>query len=61
MCKQLSYPVVAQESAEVGRHLLVDQLDKAGAVNSIDGGEDATREQTELQELCNGLILGRFC
>lgn len=55
-----TYPVIAQESAEVGRLLLVDQLDKAGTVHSIDGGEDAAREQTELQELCYGLVLCGF-
>lgn len=58
---QVSYPVVAQEGAEVGRLLLVDQLDKAGAVNCVDGREDAAREQTELQKLCYGLILRGFC
>lgn len=57
----MSYPVVAQEGAEVGCLLLVDKLDKAGAVHGIDGREDAAREQTELQELRYGLILCGFC
>lgn len=46
--KIFSYPVVAEESTEVWCLLLVDQLHKAGAVHSIDGGEDAAREQAEL-------------
>lgn len=57
----VSYPVIAQKGAEVGRLLLVDQLDKASAVHGVDGREDAAREQTELQELRYGLILCRFC
>lgn len=40
----MSYPVIAQQSAEVGRLLLVDQLHEAGAVHGVDGGEDAARE-----------------
>lgn len=58
---KVSYPVIAQESAEVGSLLLVHQLDKASAINGIDGREDAAREQAELQELCYGLILCGFC
>lgn len=57
----MSYPVIAQQSAEVGRLLLVDQLHKAGAVHGVDGREDAAREQTQLQELRDGLILCGFC
>lgn len=59
--KGVSYPVVAQEGAEIGRLLLVDQLNEAGTVHSIDGRENAAREQTKLQELCYGLILCGFC
>lgn len=40
----MSHPVIAQQSAEVGRLLLVDQLHEAGAVHGVDGGEDAARE-----------------
>lgn len=57
----MSYPVVAQEGAEVGCFLLVDQLNKTGTVDGIDRREDAAREQTELQELCYGLVLCGFC
>lgn len=57
----MSYPVIAEESAEVVCFLLVDQLDKAGTVHGIDGREDAAREQTELQELGYGLIFCGFC
>lgn len=57
----MSHPVVTQEGAEVWSLLLVNQLNKAGTVNSIDGGEDAAREQAELQELGDGLILCGFC
>lgn len=60
-CIEVSYPVVAQEGAEVGRLLLVDQLDKACTVHGVDGREDAAREQTELQKLCDGLVLCRSC
>lgn len=57
----MSYPVVAQEGAEVWCLLLVNQLDKPGTVHSIDGGENAAREQAELQELRYGLVLCGFC
>lgn len=57
----MSYPVIAQQSAEVGRLLLVDQLHEAGAVHGVDGREDAAREQTKLQELGDGLVLCGFC
>lgn len=57
----MSYSVIAKESAEVGGLLLVDQLNEAGTVHSVDGREDAAREQTELQELCYGLVLCGFC
>lgn len=57
----MPYPVIAQKGAEVGRLLLVNQLDKAGTVHSVDGGEDAAREQTELEELRYGLVLCGFC
>lgn len=56
-----AHPVVAQQGAEVGRLLLVDQLHEAGAVHGVDGGEDAAREQAELQELGYRLVLGGFC
>lgn len=57
----ISYPVVAEERAEVRGFLLVDELDKAGAVHGVDGGEDAAREQAQLQELRYGLVLCGFC
>ena len=59
-CVCVSYPVVAQQGAEVGGLLLVHQLYKAGAVDGVDGGEDAAREETELQELGDGLVLCGF-
>lgn len=55
-----SYPVVAQECTEVRGLLLVDQLNKVGAVHRVDRREDAAREETQLQELCYRLVLCRF-
>lgn len=57
----MSYPVIAEESAEVVCFLLVDQLHKAGTVHGINGREDAARKQTELQELGDGLVFSGFC
>lgn len=57
----MPHPVIAQKCAEVGSLLLVDQLHKTCTVHGVDGREDAAREQTELQELCDGLILSGFC
>ena len=45
------HPVVAEQGAEVGRLLLVHQLHEAGAVDGVDGGEDAAGEEAQLQEL----------
>lgn len=55
-----THSVVAQQGAEVGGLLLVHQLHEAGAVDGIDGGEHTAGEETELQELGDGLILGGF-
>lgn len=57
---EMSHPVIAEQGAEVGSLLLVHQLHKAGAVHRVDGREDTAREQTQLQELSDGLILGGF-
>jgi len=60
MCMRVSYPVVAQQGAEVGSLLLMHQLYEACTVDCIAGGEDAAREQTELQELGDGLVFRGF-
>ena len=60
VCVCVSYPVVAQQGAEVGGLLLVHQLHEAGAVDGVDGREDAAGEETELQELGDGLVLRGF-
>lgn len=55
-----THSVVAEQGAEVGGLLLVHQLHKAGTVDGVDGREHTAREQAELQELGDGLVLGGF-
>lgn len=53
--------VVADEGGEVWRLQDVDQVHKLGAVEGVQGRERAAREHAQLQELRDGLVLGRTC
>lgn len=54
------YPIVAKQSGEVGGLQTVQDVDELGTVDGVHGGEDTAWEQTQLQQLSDGLILGRL-
>ena len=51
------HAVAEDEGGEVGRLQLVHQLHEPRAVKSIQCGESAAREETELQEGSHGVVL----
>lgn len=55
-----THAIVTQQCAEVLGFLLVHELDKAGAVDGVDGWKDTTWEQTELKKFSDGLVLRGF-
>lgn len=55
------YPVIADESGEVGSLEVVEDVYELSAVDGVAGGEAAPREDAQLQELGDCLILGRPC
>lgn len=52
------YPVVTDEGGEVGGLEIMQNLYVLSTVHSIAGREAAPREDAQLQELCDRLVLG---
>lgn len=54
------YPIIAEQRGEVGGAQTVQNLYELGAVDGVHSGEDAAREQTQLQQLRDRLVLCRL-
>lgn len=55
-----THPIVAKQGGEVRCLEVVNGVHEFGAVECIQGSEGAAREEAQLQELGDGVILGGF-